>query len=251
MTAAEPAVDAGLLDASWARRVRASARPLSRLPLGDSRRPPSRARSPRRSHRSRRDPDRRAWHRARATADRTKKSPPNWNVRPAVQQARGGVAAAAAFLERAAALSPDLAKRARRSLAAAEAKQVAGAPQAAATLLAAADDGPLDELESAMALRLKGQIALDLRRGGEAAPFMLDAAAPTRGHSSRRLARDTYLDAMRAAASAVASAQRCSIRRPRPLATRRRRRGRPRAATCCSQGWQSASPTGMRPARAC
>ena len=63
-------------------------------------------------------------------------------------QARGGVAAAAAFLERASALSPDPAKRAQRALRAAEAKQLAGAPQAASTLLAVAIDGPLDELEA-------------------------------------------------------------------------------------------------------
>ena len=144
------------------------------------------------------DPDRRAWHRARAI------EMPDEDVAYELERsagrahARGGFAAAAAFLERSAGLSPDPGKRARRALAAAEAKQLAGDPQAAATLLAAAVRGPLNELESAMALRLQGHIALDVRRGLEAAPFFLDAAARLEVIEPK-IARETYLDALQAA----------------------------------------------------
>ena len=197
LTAAEPAVDAGLLDT---RGHIEFAHPLIRSAAYRS----ATADDRRRVHRALadatdpdRDPDRRAWHRARATAAPDEEIAAELERSAGRAEARGGVAAAAAFLGRAAALSPDLATRARRSLAAAEAKQVAGAPQAAATLLAAADDGPLDELESALAQRLRGQIALDLRRGGEALPFMLDAARRL-SSLEPELARDTYLEAMRA-----------------------------------------------------
>ena len=144
-----------------------------------------------------RDPDRRAWHRARATAGTDDAVAADLERSAGRAQARGGVAAAAAFLERAAALSPDPGERARRTLAAADAKQLAGAPEAALTLLAAAVAGPLGDLESAMARRLKGQIALDLRRPGEAVPFLLDAAGRLESIDPG-LARTTYLEALRA-----------------------------------------------------
>jgi DNA-binding CsgD family transcriptional regulator len=143
------------------------------------------------------DPDRRAWHRAHAVAGPDEEVAAELERSAARAQARGGVAAAAAFLEHAAALSPDPGKRARRALEAADAKQLAGAPQAASTLLATAVEGPLDEVESALAERLQGQIALDLRRGEEAVPLLLDAA--TRLQSVEpQLARETYLEALRA-----------------------------------------------------
>src|SRR6185503_7208364 len=103
-----------------------------------------------------------------------------------------------AFLERAAALSPDPVTRARRLLAAADAKQVAGDPRAALALLAAARDGPLDERAGALARRLEGEIALDLRRIGDAVPALLEAAGRLESIEPRS-ARDTYLDAIRAA----------------------------------------------------
>jgi hypothetical protein len=102
------------------------------------------------------DPDRRAWHRAHAAAG------PDAHVadeleRSAVRvQQRGGLAAAAAFLEHAAALTPDHARRAERALAAAQAKHQAGAPKAALELLAAARAGPLEESQAAGLQRLRG-----------------------------------------------------------------------------------------------
>jgi hypothetical protein len=113
-------------------------------------------------------------------------------------RARGGLAAAAAFLERAAELSPDPAKRGARALAAASAKFDAGAPDAAQELLAAAELAPLDELQQARLERLRGAFAFHRRRRSDAPPLLLGAA--------RRLepldpgwARETYLDALGAA----------------------------------------------------
>ena len=127
----------------------------------------------------------------------TKKSLPISNAQPTRpgSRRRGW---AAAFLERAAALSPDPGARARRALEAADAKELAGAPQAASALLAAAAEGPLGERESALAERLKGQIALDLRRFGEAVPFLVQAARRLESIEPA-LARATYLEALRAA----------------------------------------------------
>jgi DNA-binding CsgD family transcriptional regulator len=144
------------------------------------------------------DADRRAWHRARGTPRADEEVAAELEHSAGRAQARGGVAAAAAFLERAAALSPEAAKRTRRSLAAAEAKQLAGAPQAALKLLAIATDGPLDELETALARRLRGRVDLDLRRGTEAVPYLLDAARLLEALNPE-LARKTYLDALYAA----------------------------------------------------
>jgi hypothetical protein len=144
------------------------------------------------------DPDRRAWHRARATRGPDEEVAAELERSAGRAQARGGLAAAATFLERAAMLTPERAKRSRRALAAAEAEQLAGAPQAALRLLAAAADGPLGELESALAQRLRGQIALDQRRGLDAVPFMLDAAGRLQSLDPG-LARETYVEALRAA----------------------------------------------------
>ena len=94
------------------------------------------------------DPDRRAWHRAQAAAE------PDEDVASELErsadraQARGGLAAAAAFLERAAMMTPEPARRVRRALAAAEAEQAAGAPWSSLELLAVAEAGPLDELSA-------------------------------------------------------------------------------------------------------
>jgi DNA-binding CsgD family transcriptional regulator len=144
-----------------------------------------------------RDPDRRAWHAARATRWPEEEVAAELERSAGRAEARGGLAAAAAFLERAAVLSPDPASRARRALEAAEAKELAGAPEAASTLLTAALDGPLDERVRALAQRLKGQIAVDLRRAAEALPSLLDAADLLE-RIDPALARETYVEALRA-----------------------------------------------------
>ncbi len=197
MAAAGPAVDAALLEVGG--RVE-FAHPLVRSAayrsaVGEDRRRVHRALAD--STDAHRDPDRRAWHRARATPGTDEEVAADLERSAGHAQARGGLAAAAAFLERAAGLSPDVGQRARRALEAADAKQLAGDAEAASTLLAGALDGPLDELESALAQRLKGQIAVDLRRPGEAVPFLLDAAGRLESVAPG-LARETYLEALRA-----------------------------------------------------
>ena len=144
------------------------------------------------------DPDRRAWHRARATAraDEEVAAELEWSAGRA--QARGGLAAAAAFLERAALVTPDPGGRARRALSAAQAYQLAGAPEIALGLVDRASSGPLDEPEEAMQDQLRGRIALHLNRSGEAAALLL-AAARRLEATDREWARDTHLEALYAA----------------------------------------------------
>ena len=145
-----------------------------------------------------RDPDRRAWHRAHATVG------PDEDVALELEQsagrarARGGLSAAGAFLERAAALTADRGHRARRALVAAANKQRAGEPQSAEALLAIAGTGPLDALDRAMLKRLHGQVLLDLRRAAEALPHLGEAARRLESIDPG-LARDTHLEAVRAA----------------------------------------------------
>src|SRR4029453_2912905 len=122
------------------------------------------------------DPDRRAWHSAQAALGPDEDTADELERSAGRAQARGGVAAAAAFLQRAAELTLDPAKGARRALGAAGAKQLAGAPHEALALLSTAATGPLDELDRAMLQRLHGQIALDLRQADDAVPLLLDAA---------------------------------------------------------------------------
>jgi DNA-binding CsgD family transcriptional regulator len=115
-------------------------------------------------------------------------------------QARGGLAAVAAFLERAAALTPEPAHRAQRLLAAARAKRDAGALEAALGLLTGVEAGLLDELGRARVELLRGQIALEQRRGGEAGRLFLSAARRLEPLDPE-LARETYLEALAGAMS--------------------------------------------------
>jgi DNA-binding CsgD family transcriptional regulator len=144
------------------------------------------------------DPDRRAWHRAQAAPA------PDEDVAAELERsaerahARGGHAAAAAFLERAVELTSDPASRAARGLAAAEAKHNAGAFDLALRLLTAAEGGPLNELQRARAERLRAQIAFVQNRGMDAQPLLLSAAKRLEPVDPT-LARETYLDALAAA----------------------------------------------------
>src|SRR5215472_12698849 len=144
------------------------------------------------------DPERRAWHRAQAAGEPDEDVAGDLESSAGRAQARGGLAAAAAFLERSAVLTPDPARRAERALAAAQAKYRAGAFDAALGLLAAAEAGPPDEFRRARADLVRGQIAFASRRGSDAPPLLLKAARqlePLDPH----LARETYLEALAAA----------------------------------------------------
>ena len=144
------------------------------------------------------DPDRRAWHRAQATAGPDEDVAAELERSAGRAQDRGGLAAAAAFLERAALLTPDPVRRAQRLIDAARAKRDAGALDAALGLLVAAEAGPLDALQAAKVERLRGQIADDQRRGSDAARLLLSAARLLEPLDTA-LARETYLEAIRAA----------------------------------------------------
>jgi DNA-binding CsgD family transcriptional regulator len=144
------------------------------------------------------DPDRRAWHRAHAASGLDRELADELERSAGRAQARGGVAAAAAFLERAAELTPDSAGRGRRALAAAQAKYESGAPEAAQELLAAAESCPLDELQRARLTRLRAEIVFALRRGADAPPLLLDAAKQLEPLDAG-LAREAYLEALGAA----------------------------------------------------
>src|SRR5262249_31098103 len=122
------------------------------------------------------DPDRRAWHRARATDEPDESVAGELERSAGRAEARGGLAAAAAFLQRAAARPPDPAMRIERSLAAARAKLDVADAASASELLAAAEFGPVDELQRARLERLGAQIVFVSRRGRDAPPLLLDAA---------------------------------------------------------------------------
>ena len=176
------------------------------------------------------DPDRRAWHRAQATAGLDEDVAAELERSASRARARGGLAAGAAFHERAAELTPDPKRRAQRALAAAQGKHQAGAPDAALHLLAMAEAGPLDELEQARAQLLHAQITFATTRGRDAPPLLL-AAAKRLEPLDARLAHATYLEAFAAAfvadrlaaggdarevANAVLAADWVPLRLPRP-----------------------------------
>ena len=144
------------------------------------------------------DQDRRAWHRAHATLGPDEAAAADLERSANRALTRGGPAAAAAFLERAAALSPDPGERARRNLAAAQSKYDAGSPGAAGSLISAAVAGPIDELQRARADQLAARIATVIRTGGDP-PGLLLQAARRFGPLDAALARRTYLDAIMSA----------------------------------------------------
>jgi DNA-binding CsgD family transcriptional regulator len=147
------------------------------------------------------DPDRRAWHRAHGTAGLDEDVAAELERSAGRARARGGLAAEAAFYERAVGLTPEPRRRAQRALLAARGKHQAGADDAALRLLAVAKAGPLDELDQARAQLLHAQITFATTRGRDAPPQLLEAAKRLEPLDSR-LARETYLEAFAAALSA-------------------------------------------------
>ena len=113
------------------------------------------------------DPDRRAWHAANAAAGPDDAVAAELETSAGRAQSRGGIAAAAAFLERATALTSDPAQRGARALAAAQAKRDAAAPAAAYELLAIAELAPLSDLQRAQVARLRAQMEFARSRGGD------------------------------------------------------------------------------------
>jgi DNA-binding CsgD family transcriptional regulator len=144
------------------------------------------------------DPDRRAWHRAQAAAGPDEEVAAELERSAGWAQARGGMAAAAAFAERSVLLTTDPVRRAERTLTAAQLNLEAGAFGAAAELLAQAGAEPLGELQSARLDLLRGQLVFASGLGSEAPPLLLKAAKRLEP-LNLGLARETYLSAWMAA----------------------------------------------------
>jgi DNA-binding CsgD family transcriptional regulator len=144
------------------------------------------------------DADRRAWHRALATTGTDETVAAELEDSANRAQARGGIAATAAFLQRATALTPEPGTRARRALAAAAATIQAGDFATARGLLATAAAGPLDELQRATIDLLRAQLAFISSRGTDATPLLLAAARRLEALDTS-VARETYIDAFSAA----------------------------------------------------
>lgn len=141
------------------------------------------------------DPDRRAWHLAQASTGPDDDVAAELERSASRARSRGGVAAAAAFLERAAALSLDAAERIERTLAAAQAKLDAGAADTAADLLTTVENAALDEIQLATVDLLRGQIAFVRHHDGDGPTFILRAARRLAGPDPDR-SRDCLLDAL-------------------------------------------------------
>jgi hypothetical protein len=151
------------------------------------------------------DPDRRAWHRAQAAAGPDENIAAELERSAGLAQARGGLATAAAFLQRSVAMTADPARHAGRTLAAAQASLEAGAFGTALELLATAENdygsGPLDEFERARIGLLRAHITFASGLGSDAPPLLLKAARRLEPFDLD-LARETYLSAWGAAGMA-------------------------------------------------
>jgi DNA-binding CsgD family transcriptional regulator len=144
------------------------------------------------------DPDRRAWHLAAAAAGPDEDIASGLEGTAGRAQARGGLAAAAAFLEQSAELTPEPDLRGRRALAAAHAQLRSGAPEAALALLDTAEAASDDPPARARVDLLRAQAAFAMRPGSDAPPLLLNAAKRLE-RVDIALARDTYLEAIAAA----------------------------------------------------
>ncbi|XVV17284.1 AAA family ATPase [Actinoplanes sp. CA-131856] len=144
------------------------------------------------------DPDRRAWHRAHAVSGPDEEVATELESSAGRALARGGRSAAAAFLERAAELTLDPARRAGLLISAAQANADAGSFAQVPELLAVAEMSHLDALQQARVERLRAHLALILNPGRAAGPPLLAAARRLRDLDPAA-ARETYLAAVGAA----------------------------------------------------
>ena len=144
------------------------------------------------------DPERRAWYRAQAALGPDEGVAAELDRRAGCARARGGWAAAAAFLQRSAELTIDPRLRVERTLAAAAAKYEAGALEIAEGLLIAAQAWPLDDPQRARLDLLHARIVFTSSQGSDAPALFLKAARDFEA-IDLRLARETYLEALTAA----------------------------------------------------
>jgi DNA-binding CsgD family transcriptional regulator len=170
------------------------------------------------------DRERRVWHLAAAATGPDDDIAAELEQMAGAAQARGGLAATAAFLERSASLTSEPRLRAERTLGAAEANRYAGAFDAALRLVFVAEAVAVDDLQRARVERLRGQIQWASTPGREAPVLLLRAAARLE-RLDVGLARETYLEAWLASFTAGRFAQagghlrevsRAARRAPRP-----------------------------------
>jgi DNA-binding CsgD family transcriptional regulator len=195
LDAAKAAADAGLMEIDGQVRFR---HPLVRSAIYQAASPVER----RDAHRAlaeatdpETDPDRRAWHLAQATLDPDEHVAAELERSAGRAQGRGGLAAAAAFMERAAQLTADPQQQARRQLDAAEAHLAAGALKRARELLERSAPRLRDPAARAQAMRAEGALRFLEGRGGDTPALLVDAAMALRDVDVRA-ARQTLIEAV-------------------------------------------------------
>ena len=151
------------------------------------------------------DPDRRVWHLAAAAAGPDEAIAGELERSAERAQARAGLAAAAALLQRSVALTAAPERRAERALAAAHAHLHAGSYEAALSSLAEAEADAADDLQRARVEKLRAEINRSATWGRQA-PLLLLRAARRLEPLDPLLARQTFLDAWGAALVAGALA---------------------------------------------
>jgi DNA-binding CsgD family transcriptional regulator len=144
------------------------------------------------------DPDRRAWHLAAAATWPDEEIAAELEQSAGRAQMRGGLSAAAAFLDRAAALTPDPQHRALRLLLAAGAHVMAGENEQAQDAVGASAQQLSDPAARAQAKRIEGAIRFADGRGGDTPSLLFEAAMGFRDVDVR-LARETLLECFESA----------------------------------------------------
>jgi DNA-binding CsgD family transcriptional regulator len=144
------------------------------------------------------EPDRRAWHQGEATALPDEDVAAELERAAGSAQAIGGLMAGAAFLARAAMLTPEPARRSERSYAAGRAMLAAGAADEALELLARAEPQLLEKREGARLEQLLVRVVAAQRGASEALALLLSAAQRLTS-LELGLSRETYLEAFQAA----------------------------------------------------
>ena len=140
------------------------------------------------------NPERHAWHRAHAACMPDEDISAELECAAGGAGARGGLAARASFLLKAAALTPAPEQRARRALAAAEAARQAGDLGAALRTLLSAEAETYDDLWHARAELLRARVAFAL--SAHDAPRRLFDVARRLEPLDIDSAREAYLDAL-------------------------------------------------------
>ncbi|MFB4308374.1 AAA family ATPase [Actinomadura sp. GTD37] len=143
------------------------------------------------------DPDHHAWHRAEATIGLDEEVAAELETASERARSRGGHAEQAAFLSRAADLSPDPRDQAARLAAAARAHLVLGDPVAAGGMLDRAERGLGHPVQRALARQTRATVEMYSGRFAAAPAILLEAAESIAGLDAR-LARKMMFEALQA-----------------------------------------------------